>query len=71
MLDATNLSSMLKDQSLLCTKAYISGEWVDADDSSTFEVKKIKQSLQILKNKKQIIKEKDEKGLLSEKNIKS
>ena len=39
MLDATNLSSMLKDQSLLCTKAYVSGEWVDADDSSTFEVK--------------------------------
>ena len=37
---------------------------------STFEVKNIKQSLQKLRNKKQILKEEDENGLLSEKNIK-
>ena len=39
MLDSTNLSSMLKDPSLLCTEAYVSGEWINADDGSTFEVK--------------------------------
>ena len=39
MLDSTNLSSMLKDPSLLCTQAYVSGEWTNADDGSTFEVK--------------------------------
>ncbi len=39
MLDSTNLSSMLKDPSLLCTQAYVSGEWINADDGSTFEVK--------------------------------
>ena len=39
MLDSTNLSSMLKDPSLLCTQAYISGDWINADDGSTFEVK--------------------------------
>jgi succinate-semialdehyde dehydrogenase/glutarate-semialdehyde dehydrogenase len=30
---------MLKDPSLLCTQAYVSGEWMNADDGSTFEVK--------------------------------
>jgi len=40
MLDtATNLKSLLKDPSLLCTKAYVAGEWVDADDGATFAVK--------------------------------
>ncbi len=38
MLDDTNLSSILKDPSLLCTQAYIAGEWVDAKDGATFEV---------------------------------
>ena len=39
MLDSvTNLSSILKDPSLLVTKAYVAGEWVDADDGTTFEV---------------------------------
>lgn len=39
MLDSvTNLASLLKDPSLLCTKAYVAGEWVDADDGTTFAV---------------------------------
>ena len=38
---------------------------------STFEIKNIKQSLQKLKTKKKILKEEEETGLLSEKNIKS
>lgn len=39
MLDtATDLRSMLKDPSLLATKAYVAGEWIDADDGSTFAV---------------------------------
>lgn len=38
MLDTTDLSSKLNDPSLLCTKAYINGEWVDADNGDTFEV---------------------------------
>ena len=37
---------------------------------STFEIKNLKKSLQKVKNKKQVLKETDEKGLLSEKNIK-
>ena len=37
---------------------------------STFEIANLKKSLQILKNKKQVLKEDDENGLLSEKNIK-
>ena len=38
MTDAkTNLKSMLKDPSLLETRAYIGGEWVDGDDG-TFDV---------------------------------
>ena len=39
MLDSvTNLRDLLKDPSLLVTKAYVAGEWVDADDGSTFPV---------------------------------
>ena len=39
MLDtASDLRSMLKDPSLLVSKAYLAGEWVDADDGGTFEV---------------------------------
>ncbi len=39
MLDTANdLRSILKDASLLCTKAFVAGEWVDADDGKTFEV---------------------------------
>ncbi|MEM7439939.1 MAG: NAD-dependent succinate-semialdehyde dehydrogenase [Pseudomonadota bacterium] len=36
--DATNLASLLNDPSLLCDKAYVAGEWVDADDGATFDV---------------------------------
>jgi succinate-semialdehyde dehydrogenase/glutarate-semialdehyde dehydrogenase len=40
MLDtATDLRSLLSDPSLLCTKAFVAGEWVDADDGATFEVR--------------------------------
>ena len=39
MLDtATNLKSLLKDPTLLCTQAFVAGEWVDADDGKTFPV---------------------------------
>ncbi|MFO1174941.1 MAG: NAD-dependent succinate-semialdehyde dehydrogenase [Paracoccaceae bacterium] len=39
MLDSvTDLRSILKDPSLLATKAYIAGEWVDAKDGKTFPV---------------------------------
>jgi succinate-semialdehyde dehydrogenase/glutarate-semialdehyde dehydrogenase len=39
MLDSvTNLSALLKDPSLLATRAYVAGEWVDADDGTTFPV---------------------------------
>ena len=39
MLDTkTNLSDLLKDPSLLATKAYVNGEWINADDGATFEV---------------------------------
>ena len=39
MLDSvTDLASLLKDPSLLVTKAYVAGEWVDADDGTTFPV---------------------------------
>jgi succinate-semialdehyde dehydrogenase/glutarate-semialdehyde dehydrogenase len=39
MLDSvTNLRDLLKDPSLLVTKAYVAGQWVDADDASTFPV---------------------------------
>ena len=42
----------------------------DGNRVSTFEVKNLKKSLQKLKSKKQILKEEEENGLLSEKNIK-
>ena len=39
MLDSvTDLASMLKDPGLLATRAYVAGEWVDADDGTTFPV---------------------------------
>jgi len=39
MLDSvTNLASLLKDPSLLVTKAYVAGQWIDADDGTTFPV---------------------------------
>jgi succinate-semialdehyde dehydrogenase/glutarate-semialdehyde dehydrogenase len=39
MLDTvTNLASLLKDPSLLCDKALVAGNWVDADDGTTFPV---------------------------------
>jgi len=39
MLDtATDLKTLLNDPSLLVTKAYVAGEWIDADDASTFPV---------------------------------
>ena len=37
---------------------------------STFEIANIKKSLQKVVNKKQVLKEEDENGMLSEKNIK-
>ncbi|UYV37518.1 NAD-dependent succinate-semialdehyde dehydrogenase [Rhodobacteraceae bacterium D3-12] len=39
MLDTTtNLKDLLDDPSLLCTKAYIAGEWVDGESGATFDV---------------------------------
>ncbi|MBE2278156.1 MAG: NAD-dependent succinate-semialdehyde dehydrogenase [Rhodobacteraceae bacterium] len=39
MLDSvTDLRSLLKDPSLLVEKAYVAGEWIDADNGATFEV---------------------------------
>ncbi|MFN7003862.1 MAG: NAD-dependent succinate-semialdehyde dehydrogenase [Roseinatronobacter sp.] len=39
MLDqATDLKSLLRDPSLLETRAFIAGEWADADDGATFDV---------------------------------
>ncbi|MGB5559945.1 MAG: NAD-dependent succinate-semialdehyde dehydrogenase [Paracoccaceae bacterium] len=39
MLDSpTDLSSLLKDPDLLATKAYLAGEWVDAESGKTFDV---------------------------------
>jgi succinate-semialdehyde dehydrogenase/glutarate-semialdehyde dehydrogenase len=39
MLDSvTNLRDMLKDPSLLATQAYVAGEWINADDGTTFAV---------------------------------
>jgi len=35
---ATDLKLLLKDPSLLETRAYVAGEWVDADDGKTFAV---------------------------------
>ncbi len=38
MSEQTNLKSLLKDPSLLCSQAYVAGEWIDADNGATFEV---------------------------------
>ena len=39
MLDSvTDLASLLKDPSLLVFKSYVAGEWIGADDGSTFPV---------------------------------
>ena len=39
MLDtATDLQALLKDPSLLATRAYVAGEWIEADDGKTFAV---------------------------------
>jgi len=35
---ATDLKMLLKDPSLLQTRAYVAGEWIDADDGKTFSV---------------------------------
>jgi len=35
---ARDLKSLLKDPDLLADKAYLAGEWVDADDGATFDV---------------------------------
>ena len=35
---ATNLSALLNDASLLATRAYLAGDWADADDGATFAV---------------------------------
>jgi succinate-semialdehyde dehydrogenase/glutarate-semialdehyde dehydrogenase len=37
-LDATDLATILKDPTLLATKAYVAGEWINADDGKTFPV---------------------------------
>ncbi|MEI4487751.1 NAD-dependent succinate-semialdehyde dehydrogenase [Frigidibacter sp. MR17.14] len=40
MLDTTtDLSRLLKDPTLLATKAYVAGAWTDADDGATFAVR--------------------------------
>ena len=40
MLDSvTDLRSILKDASLLPNKAYVAGEWIEASDGATFDVK--------------------------------
>ncbi|TGD66403.1 NAD-dependent succinate-semialdehyde dehydrogenase [Tabrizicola sp. WMC-M-20] len=39
MLDSvTDLASLLKDPTLLASKAYVAGDWIDADDGDTFAV---------------------------------
>ncbi len=38
MFDSTNLLDMLKDPDLLASRAYVAGEWVDADSKRTFDV---------------------------------
>jgi hypothetical protein len=43
----------------------------DNNKVSTFEIANIKKSFNKVKNKKQILKEEEEEGMLSEKNIKS
>ena len=36
--NATDLKSLLKDSTLLETRAYVAGEWIDADNGATFDV---------------------------------
>ncbi|WP_421703308.1 NAD-dependent succinate-semialdehyde dehydrogenase [Aliiroseovarius sp.] len=36
--NATDLKSLLKDPTLLETRAYVAGEWIDADNGATFDV---------------------------------
>ncbi len=36
--DTTNLASLLKDPSLLVTKGYLAGDWVDGEGGATFDV---------------------------------
>lgn len=36
--NASELKSLLKDPSLVETRAYVNGEWIDADDRATFTV---------------------------------
>ncbi|MDE2792563.1 MAG: NAD-dependent succinate-semialdehyde dehydrogenase [Paracoccaceae bacterium] len=38
MLDRTNLKFLLSDPELLATRAYVAGEWIDADDGARFPV---------------------------------
>src|SRR5210317_649974 len=38
MLDNTDLQSILRDPSLLCSKAFVAGEWIDAADGTTYPV---------------------------------
>lgn len=38
MSEQTNLKSRLKDPSLLCTQAYVAGEWINADSGATFNI---------------------------------
>ena len=38
MTKPTDLKSLLRDPSLLETRAFVGGEWIDADDGATFEV---------------------------------
>ena len=39
MLDSvTDLAALLKDPTLLATKAYLAGDWVDGDAGKTFDV---------------------------------
>ena len=39
MLDSmTDLASLLKDPTLLATRAFVAGDWIDADDGDTFAV---------------------------------
>ena len=38
MLEKTNLTTLLNDPTLLATKAYVGGEWIDADDGDEFDV---------------------------------
>ena len=38
MASETNLKNLLKDPSLLVTRGYLAGEWVDGEDGTTFDV---------------------------------